>query len=376
MSQGPVILAAGGTGGHMFPAEALARELLDRGRDVVLVTDIRGKAFGDALPAVRVERIRAATAAPGIVGKVRMVVELVAGTAQARTLLRSLKPSLVVGFGGYPSVPTVFAAQQAGIPTVLHEQNAVLGRANKLLAGKARLICTSFPEVKGLGAADGRRIVRTGNPVRPAILSLRDCPYPAPCHQGPLNLLVTGGSQGASVFGEVVPRAIAMLPEATRLRLKVVQQARPENINEARDAYVKMGVDATLAPFFKDMPDRLAHCHLMIGRSGAGTVAELSVAGRPAILVPYPHAMDDHQAANAKSIEAAGGAWVMPQNGSFSPEALARKLEALFADPHALTEAAKAAASWGIPDAAQRLADAVLRLVAADGGSGSGEMAA
>lgn len=361
----PIILAAGGTGGHMFPAEALARTLMARGHSVVLVTDKRGKAFGDALPDVRVERIRAGNTTPGIMGKLRMVVELVMGTAQARSLLRALTPSLVVGFGGYPSVPTVFAAQTASIPTLLHEQNAVLGRANRLLAGKARMICTSFPVVSGLPPVDGRRIIRTGNPVRPDILALRDAPYPAPYAGGPFNLLITGGSQGASIFGEVLPRAVEMLPEDTRYRLKIVQQARAENIDQARTAYAQMGVDAELASFFRDMPARMAACHMMIARSGAGTVAELSVVGRPSLLVPYQYAMDDHQSANARSLADVGGAWVMGQQ-DFTPLALAERLTSLLSNPGQLVDAAKAAAGWAIPDAADRLADAVELLVKGD----------
>lgn len=361
----PIILAAGGTGGHMFPAEALARTLIARGHSVILVTDKRGKAFGDNLPDVRVERIRAATSAPGIMGKLRMVVELVVGTAQARSLLRQLQPALVVGFGGYPSLPTVFAAQSAGIPTLLHEQNAVLGRANRLLAAKARMICTSFPSVAGLPAVNGRRIIRTGNPVRPDILALRDAPYPSPYAGGSLNLLVTGGSQGAAIFGEVLPRAVEMLPEDVRYRLKIVQQARAENIEAARSAYAQMGVEAELATFFKDMPAKLAGCHMMIARSGAGTVAELSVVGRPSLLVPYQYAMDDHQTANAKSLVEAGGAWLLPQQ-EFTPVAVSEQLAAFLADPTRLTGAAKAAASWAIPDAADRLADAVDLLVKGD----------
>lgn len=365
MSARPIVLAAGGTGGHMFPAEALARALMARGQTPILVTDPRGKAFGDSLPDVRVERIRASNGAASLLGKARMAIDLVLGTAQARSLLRGLNPTVVVGFGGYPSVPTVFAAQSTGIPTLLHEQNAVLGRANRLLIGKAARICTSFPEVKGLGPADGKRIIRTGNPVRPDILALRDAPYPAPVPGGPVNLLITGGSQGASIFGEVVPRAIEMLPEDLRYRLKIVQQARPENIEVARKAYYEMGIDCELATFFKDMPHRLAGCHLMVARSGAGTVAELTVVGRPSILVPYQYAMDDHQTANAKSVEAVGGAWVVPQT-EFSPAVLADKLMGLLADPSQLTRAATAAAAWAIPEAAEKLADAVLDL--ANGG--------
>ncbi|WP_119677849.1 undecaprenyldiphospho-muramoylpentapeptide beta-N-acetylglucosaminyltransferase [Indioceanicola profundi] len=364
----PIVLAAGGTGGHMFPAEALARELLVRGREVVLITDTRGKAFGDALGEVRVERIRAATVTAGIAGKLRMVTEIGIGTWQARGLLKRLRPALVVGFGGYPSVPTVFAAQRLGIPVVLHEQNAVLGRANRMLAKKAHMICTSFEHVSGVDAADSARLERTGNPVRAAIVTLRDRPYPEIQPGGSLNILVTGGSQGASIFGEVLPRAVAMLDEDQRARLSIVQQARTENLQAAAEAYRSMGVQATLAPFFKDMPERLAACHLMICRSGASTVAELTVAGRPAILVPYPHATDDHQTANARAVEAAGGAWLMP-NPQFTAERLAARLNELLADPMQLPARAHAARIWGIPDAGQRLADAVLSVAGTSTGA-------
>ncbi len=350
-----IVLAAGGTGGHMFPAEALARELLARGHKVVLVTDARGHAFGDALPEVPVERVRAATIGGGIAGKVRMVVELGLGTLEARRLLKRLRPACVVGFGGYPSVPTVFAAQRLGIPTVLHEQNAVLGRANRLLAGKARRVCTSFPSVRGLPA--GVPTVRTGNPVRPGILALAGRPYPDTGHG--LTLLVTGGSQGAAVFSTVIPNAVALLPEDLRQRLRIVQQARPETMADAHAIYDGIGADVELSPFFRDMPARLAACHLMICRSGASTVAELAAAGRPAILVPYPHATDDHQTANARALADAGGAWVLPQT-ALSPEALAARLTELLADPAGLARAAAAASAWAIPDAAARLATAVL----------------
>lgn len=351
----PIVLAAGGTGGHMFPAEALARELLARGHTVVLVTDARGHAFGDALPEVPVERVRAATLGGGLAGKVRMVVELGLGTLQARSLLRRLRPACVVGFGGYPSVPTVYAAQGLGIPTVLHEQNAVLGRANRLLAGRAKRVCTAFQSVKGLPA--GTVPVRTGNPVRPGILALHGQPWPDMARG--LTLLVTGGSQGAAVFAGVIPNAIALLPDELRQRLRIVQQARPETMADAHAVYDRIGAEVELSPFFRDMPARLAACHLMIARAGASTVAELSVAGRPAILVPYPHATDDHQSANARALTDAGGAWTMPQSG-FTAEALANRLVTLLSDPHSLARAGAAAAAWSIPDAASRLATAVL----------------
>jgi len=363
-----VVLAAGGTGGHMFPAEALARELLARGQKVVLVTDRRGNAFGDALPEVPVHRISADTLGRGLLGKARTALALTLGTIQARTLLRRLDPVLVVGFGGYPSFPAVYAAQRLRIPTALHEQNAVMGRANRMLAPRARLICTSFPDIQGLENADRPKTIRTGNPVRPAILALRDRPYPPLAADGSINILVTGGSQGAAIFGSIIPAAVAMLPEDLRMRLSIVQQARHENIEEARATYARLGVQAELAPFFRDMPERLAACHLVIARAGASTVAELTATGRPGLLVPYPFATDDHQMANARAVAVEGGAWLMPQP-DFTAEALAQRLAALLGDPTALTRAAAAAHGWGTPDAAARLADAVLRLTSLRGGT-------
>jgi len=361
VSSMPIVLAAGGTGGHLFPAEALARALLARHWPVVLVTDSRGQAFGDGLQDVPVHRVRAATVKPGIMGKVRLVTELGIGTLQARALLKRLNPAVVVGFGGYPSFPTVLAAGRLGLAVALHEQNAILGRANRFLAGHADLVCTSFEQVGGLEKAGRARRLRTGNPVRPAIVAVRETPYPAPQPGGSLNLLVTGGSQGATLFGEVVPRAVEMLGADRRARLSIVQQARPENLEAAGDTYRRLGVQATLSPFFKDMPARLAAAHVMVARSGAGTVSELTVAGRPGLLVPYPHAMDDHQTANARAVAAAGGAWLLPQP-DFTPESLAARLDAWLDDPAPLAAAADRARAWGIPDAADRLADAVLRL--------------
>lgn len=361
-----IVLAAGGTGGHMFPAEALARELLARGLKVVLVTDVRGHAFGDALPEVPVERVRAATLGGGLVGKVRMFMELAVGVRQAKALLKRIRPAAVVGFGGYPSLPTVHAAQRLGIPTILHEQNAVLGRANRLLAGKAARICTAFAAVKGLPTRAA--VVRTGNPVRPGILALHGAPLPDTDHG--LNLLVTGGSQGAAVFSSVVPQAIAMLPDDLRQRLRIVQQARPETMADAHAIYDDIGAEVELSPFFRDMPARLAACHLMICRSGASTVAELAVAGRPAILVPYPHATDDHQTANARAVAEAGGAWIVPQP-EFTSQALAERLTRLLTDTAALQKAAAAARAWAMPDAATRLATVVLETAGLAGSNGN-----
>jgi UDP-N-acetylglucosamine--N-acetylmuramyl-(pentapeptide) pyrophosphoryl-undecaprenol N-acetylglucosamine transferase len=356
----PVILAAGGTGGHMFPAEALARELLSRGQRVVLVTDRRGKAFGDALPEVEVHRIRASSFGSGIMGKIRGVVELTIGAFQARRLIARLKPSTVVGFGGYPSVPTVLLAQRARVPTILHEQNAVLGRANRLAAPGAVRIATSFASVSAVKPADAGKLVFTGNPVRPNVTSVRDLPYPALEDGGEVHLLVVGGSQGARIFSEIVPEALALLPETLKRRIRIAQQCRPEDIEAAKAAFAKAGIQrAELSTFFRDVPERLAGCHLAICRSGASTVAELAAVGRPALLVPYPYAMDDHQTANAQAVADAGGAWLMPQT-AFTPRSLADRLTALLDLPATLTKAAEAAHARGATDAASRLADIVL----------------
>jgi UDP-N-acetylglucosamine--N-acetylmuramyl-(pentapeptide) pyrophosphoryl-undecaprenol N-acetylglucosamine transferase len=355
----PVILAAGGTGGHMFPAEALARELLARGKRVVLVTDRRGKAFGDALPEVEVHRIRASSFGSGIMGKIRGVFELTLGAFQARRLMSRLKPAAVVGFGGYPSVPTVLLAQRARVPTILHEQNAVLGRANRLAAPGAVGIATSFAAVSAVKPADAGKLVFTGNPVRPNVTSVRDLPYPALDDGGEVHLLVVGGSQGARIFSEIVPEALALLPETLKRRIRISQQCRPEDIEAAKAAFAKAGIEAELSTFFRDVPERLAGCHLAICRSGASTVAELAAVGRPAILVPYHYAMDDHQTANAQAVADAGGAWLMPQT-AFTSRSLADRLTALLDLPATLTKAAEAAHARGATDAASRLADVVL----------------
>ncbi|HEX7966832.1 MAG TPA: undecaprenyldiphospho-muramoylpentapeptide beta-N-acetylglucosaminyltransferase [Stellaceae bacterium] len=364
---GPIILAAGGTGGHMFPAEALARELLARGRRVTLVTDRRGQAWGDRLPGVDLHRIRAGRFGAGLVSKVVAVAELALGTIEAGRLLRSLSPAAAVGFGGYPSVPTMLAASRLGVPTLLHEQNAILGRANRLLAPRVRRIATSFAEVGAVRDADRARLVETGNPVRPAITALRGTPYPALAEDGPFQILVLGGSQGARVLSEVIPAACARLPEALRRRLRLMQQARAEDVEAVRRAHASSGVAAELATFFDDVPARLARAHLVISRSGASTVAELAMIGRPAILVPFLHAADDHQTANARALESAGGAWVMP-HAAFTPEALAERLVGLMNAPPLLARAAAAAHALGRPDAARALADLVVATIEGSNG--------
>ena len=368
----PIVLAAGGTGGHIFPAEALARALLDRGRRVILVTDRRGQGFGGALPDVTVHRIRTGSPSGGVSAKARALLSMVVGYGQARGLLRALGPSSVVGFGGYPSVPTVFAATRLRLPVLLHEQNAVLGRANRLFSGKADIVATSFPAVEQLAGVDGGRVVLTGNPVRPPIAALRGRPFRPPEPDGPFEVLVTGGSQGAHVFSELVPPALAQLPEDLRRRLRVSQQCRREDLAATGRAFETARITGDLADFFRDMPERLARAHLVICRSGASTVAELATAGRPAILVPYPHAMDNHQTVNALALSEAGGAWLQPQ-ATLDPAALARLIEALMGHPDTLTRAAAAARAFGHADAAANLADAVLALAGDDGNGGHAE---
>ncbi len=369
MSARTIVLAAGGTGGHMFPAEALARELLGRGLKVALVTDRRGQAFGDRLPGVALHRIRAGRIGAGLVRTVAGLAETALGTIEAARLLRTLAPAAAVGFGGYPSVPTMLAATRTGMATLLHEQNAILGRANRLLAPRVGTIAASFAVTGALPAAS--RTIITGNPVRPPVVALAGAPYEAP-GDGAVNIVVIGGSQGARILSQIVPAALALLAPSVRGQLRLVQQARPEDLAELRRALEACGIAAETASFFDDVPTLLARAQLVIARAGASTVAELTAIGRPAILVPYRHAADDHQSANARALETAGAAWVMSE-AAFTPEALARRIESLLAAPAMLAAAAQAARRLGRPDAAQRLADLVI--AAAGGGNGETRLA-
>ncbi len=356
----PIFLSAGGTGGHVFPAEALARELLKRGHEVHLITDTRGKAFGDALPEVLVHRVSASTPTGGLVTKVKAVLALAKGCKEATALVRTYKPRAIVSFGGYPSFPGAVAAIRTKTPLVLHDSNAVLGRANRVVARFAKVIAKSFTNVIGL--PKNRASELTGTPVRPAIAALREMSYIAPESNGQVHLLITGGSQGARIFGQVVPAAIALLEPSLRQRLILSQQVRGEDIESVRKVYEDLGMAAQvdLQSFFGDMPQRIARAHLCIGRAGGGTVAELTAAGRPAIYVPLPIAILDEQTWNAKAVEEAGGAWVMPQP-EFTAPALASLLKRILTDPASLEAAARAAHGQGRIDAAQRLADIVLK---------------
>lgn len=357
---GPLaVLAAGGTGGHLFPAEALARELQARGWRVVLATDARGAQYAHAFPAEERIALDAATARPGDpIGMARAAAAIARGVGEARAAYRRLDPAVVVGFGGYPSLPALLAAISQKRPTVIHEQNAVLGRSNRVLAGRVDAVACAFPTLERASAAAQAGKVVVGNPVRPEIGALRLRPYEAPT--GAIRLLVTGGSQGARVLSETVPAALAALPEPLRLRLKVAQQARAENLEAALAAYNDALIPAEVAPFFRDMAARLGEAHLVIGRAGASTCSELAAAGRPAILAPLKIAADDHQRLNARLLRDVGAAEVILED-ELTVERLAATVERLLADPAGLAARAEAARAVGVPDAAARLADLVER---------------
>ena len=359
---GTVLIAAGGTGGHLFPAESLATALGRLGVTVVLATDTRVGEIAKTFPASRVVEIPSGTPSGGsIVSKGVAALKLGRGVLAALRLIRTLRPVCVVDFGGYPTVPPVFAAATLGVPTIIHEQNGVIGRANRFLMGRVSAIATGFPVVKGMAESLRAKTYHTGNPIRPAVLAAAATPYAAPEPGGTLRILAFGGSQGARIMSEIVPPALASLPPDARRRISVVQQARPEDEEAVRRLYADAGIAAEVAPFFKDLPARMAAAHLVIGRSGASTVAELAAIGRPSILVPLPGAIDQDQAANARSLAEIGAATVIAQP-EFTPERLAAEVAAHLADPAGLTESARAAKSAGVLDAAERLASIVLTL--------------
>ena len=355
------VLAAGGTGGHMIPAHALAAELKGRGYGVLLITDERGARFPGIFEDVPVHILPAGRFDAGAIGMLRALGAVVKGRGQAKRLYRDHRPNVVIGFGGYPAFPSLLAASALNIPTVLHEQNAVLGRVNRLLAGEAAAIGTAYDQVDRLKPKYAEKAVLVGNPVREEIARLGELPFPAFDEVAPLRILVTGGSQGASVLSKVVPAGLGMLAPSLRRRLQVVQQCRPEDIERVRAQYAELGIPAELMTYIEDMADKLADAHLVIGRAGASTVAELTAAGRPAILIPFAAATDDHQTANAREMVKAGGARAI-QEASFTPEVLARQIEALAMDPVALANAAGRALSVGRPHAARDLADLVERI--------------
>lgn len=357
-----VILSAGGTGGHMTPAQALGRDLLSRGYRVEIITDKRGRHYEAMFEGMPMHVVHAGTLGAGFWNKLKGAASLGFGIAQAARLLIRLKPAVVVGFGGYPSVPGVYAAQKLKISTVIHEQNAIIGRANAFLAAKALRIALSFPNFTGLDEADQIRCVVTGNPVRPEISALYMRPYPAAQQDKILRIFVMGGSLGAGVFSTILPETIAKLPLSHRQRLEIVQQCRKEDLDSVRKAYEEMEVKAELATFFDDVAEKLAAAHLVIARSGASTVAEVTAAGRPAIFVPYPHHKDQQQKMNADAVADSGGAWVMSEAG-FTVEALRVRLENFLQNPEALFRAAENARVCGKPDAARKLGNLVTAIV-------------
>ncbi len=353
-----ILLCAGGTGGHLFPAEALALVLGKRGLVIELATDHRAAHF--EFPARAVHLIPSATLRDrNPVALARTAAMLALGTIKAWSLIGRIKPAVVVGFGGYPTVPPLWAASLRGVATVLHEQNGVMGRANRLLAGRVTAIATSVSRLAKVDPRLESKITFTGNPVRPPVIAAATAAYVAP--RDTLHLLVFGGSQGARVMSEIVPTAIGRLDASLRARLSIVQQARSEDVDAVRAAYAQLGVAAEIAPFFTDLPQRMAHAHLIVSRSGASTVAELSAIGRPAILVPLPHALDQDQFVNAGVLGHAGGA-VRIEQRDFTPERLAAELVRLAADPHQLSRMAAGAKSAGTIDAAERLADLVIKV--------------
>ncbi len=352
------VLAAGGTGGHLIPAFALATELHARGHHVALITDERGANIpgkpefltAHILPAGRFGKNPLRW-----IGGVRAVLE---GRNMALRLFESFEPAAVIGFGGYPAMPALLAATSAKIPSLVHEQNAVLGRVNRILAGRVDGIATSYPTVDRLKPKYADKTHLVGNPVREEVLALRDKDFPTLTEEGLLRVLITGGSQGASVLSEVVPDGLAMLPPALRLRLQVTQQCRSEDVDAVRERYATHDIPAELGTYFEDMHERLADAHLFIGRAGASTIAELTAVGRPAILVPLPIATDDHQASNTAEMVKAGGARMIRQTG-FTPKELAKQIQALAQNPASLSNAAHGAWNCGRPKAAQDLADLV-----------------
>ncbi|QIB33449.1 undecaprenyldiphospho-muramoylpentapeptide beta-N-acetylglucosaminyltransferase [Ancylobacter pratisalsi] len=366
-SQKPLVLiAAGGTGGHLFPAEALATALKRRGIEVDLATDARAARYASHFPARELHVLPADTMrGRSPLALARTGLALGSGILKGYRLMKTLKPAAVVGFGGYPTVPPLLAATFAGRPTLLHEANAVMGRANTLLASRVTAIATGYPDILKDRPALAAKAHHTGNPVRPAVIAAV-APYVSLKPGERLALLVFGGSQGARIMSEVVPSAIERLSPELRARLSVVQQARTEDLDAVRATYDRLGVAAEVAPFFDDLPARMASAHLVVARSGASTVAELCVIGRPSVLVPLPGAIDQDQLANALALASAGGAVLMPQS-EFTPQSLADRITSIVANPAELTAMADAAHRMGRADAAEQLAELVVRTAGIDG---------
>tara|TARA_A100001391_G_scaffold41069_1_gene23381 strand:+ start:2718 stop:3896 length:1179 start_codon:yes stop_codon:yes gene_type:complete len=350
------VLAAGGTGGHMIPAHAVAEELMARGHHVALVTDERGAKIPGIFDKAQVHVLPAGRMTKNPKSWPGALKAILAGRAMARRLNETFRPTAVVGFGGYPAMPALLAALADGVPTAVHEQNAVLGRVNRLVAGRVDAIATAYPGVERLKEKYAAKVHLIGNPVREEVKQLREEDFPALTEESVFRVLVIGGSQGASILSSVVPEGLSMLPVALRRRLQVTQQCRAEDIERVRKTYAEMEIPADLATYFNDVPEKLGWSHLVIARAGASTLAELTCAGRPAILVPLPSAMDDHQTANAREMTEAGGARTIPQ-ARFTAVELAKQMQKMAMEPGALQNAAKRARGCGRPNAARDMAD-------------------
>ena len=354
-----LIIAAGGTGGHMFPAQALSEVMLRRGWRVTLSTDARGARYTDGYShAVEVRQVASASFAQGgVLARLAAPFRILGGILSATFRMWRERPDVVVGFGGYPTIPALAAAWITRTPCMIHEQNGVLGRVNRVFARRVDLVaCGTWPTA----LPDGIEGVQTGNPVRAAVLERAGAPYMPP-GDWPMSLLVFGGSQGARILADVVPEAIARLPDALRGQLRIAQQARPEDFERVTEAYAALGVRAEVEPFFRDMPRRLSEAQLVISRAGASSVADIAVIGRPAILIPYAAATADHQSANARALVEADAALAIPES-RLSPETLAQAIETILTQPAAADSMAQAALSVGVPDAATRLAALVEEL--------------
>ena len=352
------VLGAGGTGGHMVPAAALAAELAGRGHRVALISDDRGVRFPGLFEEVETHVMPAGRLGGGPLGWVRAARKMLAGRRMARDFYRTFRPAAVIGFGGYPALPSLLAAFNAGVPTVVHEQNAVLGRVNRFVADRVDAIATAYPDIERMKPKWADKTFLVGNPVRESVLELRNRPYPMLEEDGIFRVLVTGGSQGASILSQVVPDGLALLPPHFRRRMQVTHQGRPEDIDRVRAKYAEHGIPAQVATYLPDLPEHLAWAHIVIARAGASTIAELTAAGRPAILVPYPSATDDHQTANAREITEAGGARTIMQD-NFTATELAKQIQKLGLDTIGLANAAARARGCGRPNAARDLADLV-----------------
>jgi len=352
------VLAAGGTGGHMVPAHALASELMRRGHHVALITDARGAKIPGLFEGVEVHVLPAGRITKNPLSWLSGLLAIRKGRLMSYEIFREFGPSAVVGFGGYPAFPALLGAKRGGVPTVVHEQNAVLGRVNRLVAGWVNAIATSYPRVARLKSEWNGKTHLVGNPVRPEIITIREQDFPPLDDNGIFRVLVTGGSQGASVLSRVVPDGLGMLPLNFRRRLQVTQQCRAEDIDGVRERYAQLGIPADLATYMPDLPERLSWSHLVIARAGASTIAELTAAGRPAILIPLPSATDDHQTANVREMVDAGGARAIAEH-AFTPVELAKQMQKLALDAGGLANAAKRAWGCGRPDAARDLADLV-----------------